>query len=93
MIIEKTKITYYEKLEESSKEWLENKSDYLPFVKYYLEVIFSAYKEFSSRVAHLHHKSFSKAERIKLLFDNNLKKMSKKDILVKCPDISIRQLE
>ena len=93
MIIEKTKITYYEMLEESSNKWLENQNDYLPFVKYYLEVIFSAYKEFSSRVAHLHNKSLSKAERIKLLFDNTLQKISKKDILEKCPDISMSTVE
>ena len=93
MIIEKTKVTYYEKLEESSKEWVDNKNNYLPFVKYYLEVIYSAYKDFSSRVEHLHNKSVSKAERIKLLFDNTLKKISKRDILEKCPDISTSTVE
>lgn len=35
---------------ESSSDWYEGKNDYFPFVKYYLEVILSAYKEFSSRV-------------------------------------------
>ena len=93
MIIEKTKTTYYEKLEESSDEWLQNKNNYLPFVKYYLEVIFSAYKEFSSRVEHLQNKNLSKSERVKLLLDNNLKKLSKKDILEKCPDISMSTVE
>ena len=81
MIIEKTKITYYEKLEESSNRWIENNNDYLPFVKYYLEVIYSAYKEFSLRVEHLQNRNLSKADRIKLLFDNSLQKLSKKDIL------------
>ncbi|WP_374700092.1 Fic family protein [Fusibacter sp. 3D3] len=93
MIIEKTKITYYEKLEESSREWLETKHSYLPFVKYYLEIVLSAYKEFSSRVEHLHNRTLSKTERIKVLFDNTLEKLSKKDILEKCPDISMSTVE
>ncbi len=93
MIIEKTKTTYYEKLEESSHQWLESKNNYLPFVKYYLEIIFSAYKEFSARVEHLHNRSLSKSERVRLLFENSLQKLSKKDILEKCPDISMSTVE
>ncbi len=93
MIIEQTKITYSEKLEESSNEWTENKNDYLPFVKYYLEIIYGAYKDFSSRIEHLQNKSLSKAERIKLLFENTLQKISKNDILEKCSDISMSTVE
>lgn len=93
MIIEKTKETYYEKLEESSHGWLENKHSYLPFVKYYLEVILNAYNDFSSRVGHLQNNTISKPERIKQLFDSTLHKLSKKDILNRCPDISMSTVE
>lgn len=93
MIIEKTKITYYEKLEESSRDWLETKHNYLPFVKYYLEIVLSAYREFSSRVEHVHNRLISKPERIKILFDNTLQRLSKKDILEKCPDVSMSTVE
>ena len=62
MIIEKTKETYYETLQECSQLWQENKNDKLPFVKYYLGVILSAYKEFSSRVEHLQNRNLSKPE-------------------------------
>lgn len=93
MIIEKTKETYYERLQDSSQLWHESENSYLPFVKYYLEVIFSAYKEFSSRVEHLQNRNLSKPERIKLLFDNTLKKLSKRDIFEKCPDISTSTIE
>ena len=61
--------------------------------KLLFEKIYSAYKEFATRVEYLHNKSLSKAERIKLLFDNTLKKISKKDILEKCPDISTSTVE
>lgn len=39
MIIEKTKESYYEALQDSSTNWHEGQNSYLPFVKYYLEVI------------------------------------------------------
>ena len=65
----------------------------MPFVKYSLEIILSAYKDFSSRVEHLQNKPLSKAERIKILFDNTLKNLSKKDIKEQCPDISISTIE
>lgn len=93
MIIEKTKETYYDMLQNSSQLWHESKNSNLPFVKYYLEVILRAYKEFSSRVEHLQNRNLSKPERIKLLFDNTLKKLSKGDILEKCPDISTSTIE
>ena len=65
----------------------------MPFVKYYLEIILSAYREFSLRVEHLHNRSLSKPDRIKMLFHNTLQKISKKDILEKCPDISMSTVE
>ena len=93
MIIEKTKETYYEMLLESSRGWYEGGNDYFPFVKYYLEVILSAYKEFSSRVELMQNRSLSKPERIRVLFDNTLQKLSKRMILEKCPDISTSTVE
>jgi Fic family protein len=93
MIIEKTKETYYETLQNSLQLWHENKNDNLPFVKYCLGIILNAYKEFSSRVEHLQNRSLSKPERIRLMFDNTLKRLSKRDILEKCPDISTSTIE
>lgn len=42
---------------------------------------------------HVHNNSLPKTERIKVLFDNTLQKLSKKDILEKCPDISMSTVE
>ena len=93
MIIEKTKETYYEVLQESSAGWYEGKNAYFPFVKYYLEVILSAYKEFSARVQIMQDRSLSKPERIRRLFANTLLKLSKGLILEKCSDISASTVE
>ena len=49
-LIENTKDSYYECLQQSSKGWHENANDYEPFVQYMLGIVTAAYREFSSRV-------------------------------------------
>lgn len=93
MIIERTKETYYEALQDSSTNWHEGQNSYLPFVKYYLEVILSAYKEFSARIELIQDRNLSKPERIRVLFDGTLQKLSKRMILEKYPDISTSTVE
>lgn len=93
MIIENTKETYYEVLYDSSIGWQEENNRYFTFVKYYLEVILRAYKEFSARVELFQDRSLTKQERIRKLFDDTLQKLSKRVILEKCPDISTSTVE
>ena len=88
MLIEKTKETYYEALQASSTGWHECENSYEPFVKYYLVIILKAYNEFESRVEHLKNRSLSKPERIKAVIDQKVGKITKKEIMELCPDIS-----
>jgi len=88
MLIEKTKETYYEALQDSSTGWHENENSYEPFAKYYLGIILKAYNEFEGRVEHLKNRSLSKPERIKLIIDQKVGKITKKEIMELCPDIS-----
>ena len=88
MLIEKTKETYYEALQASSTGWHEGENSYEPFVKYYLGIMLKAYNEFESRVEHLKHRSLSKPDRIKTVIDNKVGKITKKEIMELCPDIS-----
>ena len=88
MLIEKTKETYYEALQASSTGWHECENSYEPFVKYYLGIILKAYHEFESRVEHLKNRSLSKPERIKAVIDQKVGKITKKEIMELCPDIS-----
>ena len=88
MLIEKTKATYYDALQASSTEWHDNKNSYEPFVKYYLGITLKAYNEFENRVEHLKHRNFSKPDRIKSVIDNKVGKITKKEIMELCPDIS-----
>lgn len=93
MLIEKTKDTYYDALEASSTGWHNGTNDYMPFVSYMLGIIKSAYKMFSERVEHLITKSISKPERVRRFIENKLGKVTKKDIMDACPDISVTTIE
>ena len=93
MLIEKTKDTYYDALQASSTGWHDGTNDYMPFVSYTLGIIKSAYKIFSERVEHLTTKGISKPERVRQFIENKLGKVTKKDIMDACPDISTTTIE
>ena len=88
MLIEKSKETYYETLQSSSYHWHENENNYEPFVKYYLGVLIKACNEFESRVEYLRYKGISKPQRIRAVIENKAGRITKKEIMNLCPDIS-----
>ena len=88
MLIEKTKETYYEALQASSMGWHEGENSYEPFVKYYLGIMLKAYNEFENRVEYLRNRTLTKPERIKAVIDQKVGKITKKEIMERCPDIS-----
>ena len=63
-LIEKTKTSYYECLQESSLKWHEEENNYVPFVQYMLGIVVAAYRDFSDRVESLITSGLSKAERV-----------------------------
>ncbi len=87
-IIEHTKETYYEVLQKSSDNWHQNANDYAPFVKYMLGVILAAYREFEEKVDILYTKKYSKPQVIENVIRQTLGKITKREILEKCPETS-----
>ena len=87
-IVEETKETYYEALQDSSINWHEDKNDYTPFVNYMLGVIVSAYKEFEARANLLTAPNLSKADRIREIIKNHIGTITKSELLEMNPDIS-----
>ena len=87
-LIERSKETYYETLQQSSQGWHEEENDYAPFVRYTLGVVAAAYREFSSRVQVLATSGMSKPDRIREIIKDTLGKITKAEILEQCPDIS-----
>jgi Fic family protein len=87
-MIETSKETYYETLQESSEGWHEEKNDYLPFVRYLLGVIVAAYRDFSSGVQYLMTGGFSKPDLVREIIKGTLGKITKTEIMEKCPGVS-----
>lgn len=87
-LIETSKDTYYEALEESSNNWHEGKNSYEPFTRYMLGVIVNAYREFSTRVTLLSVGDLSKPERVSRIIRESIEPVTKSEIMKKCPDIS-----
>ncbi|MDR0273281.1 MAG: Fic family protein [Clostridiales bacterium] len=87
-LIENTKDTYYEALRDSSADWHDNKSDYAPFIRYYLGIVQKAYREFEERVSYLQYRGLSKPDRVKAVIDRKIGRITKKEIMESCPDIS-----
>ncbi len=87
-LIESSKETYYETLQDSSQGWHEEKNDYLPFVRYMLGVIVAAYRDFCSRVQYLTTGELTKPERVREIIKGTLGEITKTEIMEKCPDIS-----
>ena len=93
MLIEQSKETYYEALQDCSAGWHESNNSYEPFVKYYLGILIKASNEFESRVEYLSNSKMPNTDRVKRLIQNTVSKISKKQILEKCPDISTKTVE
>jgi Fic family protein len=91
-IIENSKETYYDALQHSSEKWHDGKNSYFPFIYYSLSVLVKAYQDFMGR-AEVFASKQTKFERIKNMFDQTPRKLSKKDIAVYNPDISIQTIE
>ena len=87
-LISDTEETYYEALQSSSYSWHEGTNDYAPFVTYMLGILVAAYRDFESWVELLTTKGLSKPARVREIIKNHLGKITKSEIMAKCPDIS-----
>lgn len=87
-IINDDKVTYYEKLMQSSAGWHEEENDYAPFVEYTLGLVVAAYRDFSDRVHLISMSGLSKPERVREIIKGTLGKITKAEIMKQCPDIS-----
>lgn len=87
-LISDTKETYYEVLQESSRNWHEGTNDYALFVTYLLGVLLAAYRDFETRIELLTNRGLSKPNRVREIIRKHLGKITKSEIMVQCPDIS-----
>ena len=92
-LVENSKESYYDSLKKSSINWHENKNDYSYFVEYYLGVILRAYRDFSNRVEYITNKKLTVKERVKIIIEKQVSKITKREITEMCPDISEGSIE
>jgi len=87
-IIEKSKESYYETLENSSHNWHKAKHDIMPFLIYYLSVILAAYDEFEQRADIVNKPRGTKTEIIKNAIEGFKGTFTISDIENACPLVS-----
>ena len=87
-LIERTKDSYYDALQESSQGWMEDENNYEPFVKYILGIITAAYREFFDRAQIVEEKKVSKPDRVEELIKNHLGTITKAEIVDAASGIS-----
>ena len=93
MLIEESKNSYYEELQNSSENWHTGENDELPFMKYMLGIIMKAYEECDNRFRLIGKGKLTSPERVFSVIQKSLEPLSKKDIMILCPDISQRTVE
>jgi len=86
-IIEKSKDSYYDALELSSKKWHEGKHNIFPWMNYFYGTLIAAYKKFETRVGIFRGKG-SKTEQVIAAIERSVKLFSISDIEEECPNVS-----
>lgn len=87
-LIEKTKSSYYEALQDSSRSWHEEENDYAPFVTYLLGVIAAAYREFFERTRLIEEKTAAKPDRVAEAIREQIGTITKSEIMQRVPGVS-----
>ena len=90
--IAKNKDLYYEALQQSQTGWHDGNEDALPFIKYLLGTILSAYKDFETRFELVETKRPA-LETVRLATMNKIGRFSKQDIIELCPSLSASSIE
>ena len=90
--IAKNKDLYYDALGESQTGWHEGKEDAVPFIKYLLGTILSAYRDFEDRFALVETK-LSALETVRRATGYKIGRFTKQDIRELCPSLSLSSVE
>lgn len=90
--IAKNKDLYYEALGQAQIGWHEGTEDVVPFIKYLLGTILSAYKDFADRFA-LVEKKLPALEMVRRASMEKVGRFTKQDIRELCPSLSISSIE
>lgn len=92
-IIEETKGDYYDSLQISSQNWINNENNPTKFIKYMLSVILKAYRDFEERANILFEKKSKAVKQIEEVIKTKIGKFTKSEIVSLCPTLSETTVE
>ncbi len=92
-IIEETKSRYYDTLQTSSINWINNANDPTEFIKYMLSVILRAYRDFEARTNILIEKKSKAINQVQNIIKTKIGKFTKAEIVSLCPTLSETTVE
>ncbi len=90
--ISNNKNIYYDALEQCQKGWNEGEEDPAPFIKYLLQTILAAYRDFEERVS-LADEKLPAIEMVRRAVYNKIGKFTKSEVMELCPTISKASVE
>ena len=90
--IAKNKDLYYAALRQAQECWHEGTEDAVPFIKYLLGIILSAYRDFEDRFSLVEQKKPA-LETVRQATLNKIGRFSKQDIRELCPALSVSSIE
>lgn len=90
--IAKNKNLYYDALEQCQKGWAENEEDPTPFIKYLLQIILAAYRDFEDRVLLVDEK-LPAIETVRRAVYDKIGKFTKSEVMGLCPTLSKASVE
>ncbi len=90
--IAKNKDLYYAALRQAQEGWHEGTEDAVPFIKYLLGIILSAYRDFEERFSLVEQKKPA-LETVRQATLNKIGRFSKQDIREFCPALSVSSIE
>ena len=88
-----TKSRYYSALSQSSEGWMENKHTYFPFIRYFLQMLYECYIDLDTRFLLVDGKKLTKKRRIETVLSKSVTPMSKRQIQMMLPDVSLPTVE
>ena len=91
--IDFTRKDYYRSLAFSSKDWHDGSNDYVPFMEYYLDVLFMCYRGLDRCFMTIDSKKVTKTNRIEAVIMGSIVPISKKEIMSMLPDVSQTTVE
>ena len=84
---------YYQVLAESSEGWHDNENSYIPFIRFFLQIIYQCYKEIDEKFIKGTTASVLKSKQIENALLNAFTPISKRELCERFPEISVKTIE